>query len=250
MNKRLTAMVSILNETVVQSFSYNKYLPIGNPEIVCENLSRWNADEIIISLIDLSKKKCPPNFRLLEKISSSNISTPLIYAGGIRNVQDAINVINSGADRIVIDCILQNKNIDLINNISNKIGSQAMILSMPLIIKDDDLYRYDYISNREILFDNTVKILEALNFSEILIIDKFNEGGDKFNLKILDLVKNYLNCNLLVFGGISNYEIIKKLVKFDQISSIVVGNSLNYKEIQISNIKNKFKNNFRKVNYE
>ena len=145
---------------------------------------------------------------------------------------------------------MQNKNIDLINNISNKIGSQALILSMPLIIKYNNLYRYDYISNREIPFDNTVKILEALNFSEILIIDKFNEGGDEFNLKILDLVKNYLNCNLLVFGGISNYEIIKKLVKFDQISSIVVGNSLNYKEIQISNIKNKFKNNFRKVNYE
>jgi phosphoribosylformimino-5-aminoimidazole carboxamide ribonucleotide (ProFAR) isomerase len=54
----------------------------------------------------------------------------------------------------------------------------------------------------------------------------------------------------MVFGGISNYQIIKELTKFDQVSSIVIGNSLNYKEIQISNIKNKFKKKFRKVNYE
>jgi cyclase len=250
MNKRLTAMVSILNGMVVQSFSYNKYLPIGTPEIVCENLSRWNADEIIISLIDLSKKKCSPNLKLLEKISSSNISTPVIYAGGIRNVQDAINVINSGADRIVIDSIIQEKNIDLINEISNKIGSQALILSIPIIIKYGHLYRYDYISNHAIPFDNIIKTLDALNFSEVLIIDKLNDGGDEFNLKILSLAHNYFNCNLMVFGGISNYKTINELTKFDKVSSIVIGNSLNYKEIQISNIKNKFKKKFRKVNYE
>lgn len=43
---------------------------------------------------------------------------------------------------------------------------------------------------------------------------------------------------------------IKKLIKFDKINSIVIGNSLNYKEIQISNLKSKFKKSFRKVYYE
>lgn len=57
MKTRLVAMVTVLDEIVVQSFSYKKYLPIGSPAVICENLSRWGADEIIVSFIDRSKKK-------------------------------------------------------------------------------------------------------------------------------------------------------------------------------------------------
>jgi cyclase len=57
MKTRLVAMVTVLDGIVVQSFSYKKYLPIGSPELICENLSRWGADEIIISFIDIHYKK-------------------------------------------------------------------------------------------------------------------------------------------------------------------------------------------------
>lgn len=250
MNKRLTAMVTIIDDTVVQSFSYKNYLPIGTPEIVCENLSRWGADEIIVSFIDRSKKKLSPNIKLLENISRSNVSTPLIYSGGIGSAQDAMDVINAGADRVVIDSVLSEKNIDLINNITSKIGAQALIISMPVAEVNNKLFRYEYISKSNIEFKNIVKILKYINFSEILLIDKNNEGRDNFNIKLVNMILDYLKCELLVFGGISNDKIIKRLIKYDEINSIVIGNSLNYKEIQISNLKSKFKKNFRKVIYE
>ena len=250
MNKRLTAMVTVLNGLVVQSFSYNRYLPVGTPEIICENLSRWGADEIIVSLIDLSKKQLSPNLKLLERISKSNVSTPLIYSGGICNSQDAMDAINAGADRIVVDSILSNKNIDLINDISNKIGAQALIISMPVVEKDNKLFRYNYISKSFTEFEKIQQILSSINFSEILLIDRDNEGGENFNFKLVNMILEHSDYELLVFGGISNEKNIKKLIKFDKINSIVIGNSLNYKEIQISNLKSKFKKSFRKVYYE
>jgi len=250
MNKRLTAMVTIKNDIVVQSFSYNNYLPIGTPEIVCENLSRWGADEIIVSSIDISKKKLSPNLRLLESISRSKVSTPLIYSGGIGNTQDAMDAINAGADRVVIDSVLSEKKIDLINKITSKIGAQALIISMPVVEVENKLFRYDYMSKSNVEFKKITKILKCINFSEILLIDKNNEGGDNFNIKLVNMILEYLKCELLVFGGISNNRTIKELIKYNEINSIVIGNSLNYKEIQISNLKSKFKKNFRKVNYE
>ena len=52
LKKRLTAAVTIKNGLVVQSFGYNRYLPIGKPRVVIENLDRWGCDEIFIQIID------------------------------------------------------------------------------------------------------------------------------------------------------------------------------------------------------
>ena len=250
MKTRLVAMVTVLDEIVVQSFSYKKYLPIGSPESICENLSRWGADEIIISFIDRSKLKKGPNLKVLESISKRKIFTPLIYSGGISNEQNAMDAINAGADRIVIDAIIKKENINLINKISSKIGSQALILSIPLLQEDNKLFRFNYIDKSKQLFSEFSKVIKLLNFSEILLIDKENEGSQNFNLNLVNLFSKNLDKGILVFGGITHLRSIKTLLLNENIKAIVIGNSLNYKEIQISNIKDKFKNLMRRVDYE
>jgi cyclase len=250
MKTRLVAMVTVLDEIVVQSFSYKKYLPIGSPESICENLSRWGADEIIISFIDRSKLKKGPNLKVLESISKRKIFTPLIYSGGISNEQNAMDAINAGADRIVIDAIIKKENINLINKISSKIGSQALILSIPLLQEDNKLFRFNYIDKSKQLFSEFSKVIKLLNFSEILLIDKENEGSQNFNLNLVNLFSKNLDKGILVFGGITHLRSIKTLLLNENIKAIVIGNSLNYKEIQISNIKDKFKNLMIRVDYE
>lgn len=250
MKTRLVAMVTIRDGIVVQSFSYKNYLPVGSPEIICENLSHWGADEIIISFIDRSKSNMGPNLKILEKISKNNMSTPLIYSGGIRSEQDAIDVMNSGADRVAIEAIVKKDNINLINKISSRIGSQALILSMTLFERSGKLFKFNYIDSSSQLFSDFSKVIKLLNFSEILIIDKENEGSENFNLNLIDLFLKSLDCSILVFGGIVDPKLIKKLLLNEKIQAIVIGNSLNYKEIQISNIKKKFKSLLRQVDYE
>ena len=52
MKRRLIGVITVKEGIAVQSFSYNKYLPIGKPEIVAKNFDRWCADEIILNVID------------------------------------------------------------------------------------------------------------------------------------------------------------------------------------------------------
>ena len=99
-NKRIIGTVIVKDEWAVQSFGYESYLPIGKPEIVIENLNWWGADEIIVIDIDRSQKKLKPNYKLIEKIVRKNLSTPLIYSGGIKSAEDAAQVIGMGVERI------------------------------------------------------------------------------------------------------------------------------------------------------
>ena len=48
LNKRLIGIVTVRQGWAVQSFCYNRYLPLGRPEFIVENLDRWGADEILI----------------------------------------------------------------------------------------------------------------------------------------------------------------------------------------------------------
>ena len=49
LKKRIIANLTLLNGVVVQSIGFNKYLPVGKPEIAVEFLNQWGIDEIIIS---------------------------------------------------------------------------------------------------------------------------------------------------------------------------------------------------------
>ena len=72
MKTRLSGFVTIKDDWAVQSFGFKNYLPIGKPEIVVENLSRWGVDEIFVNCIDSSKKSNGPNVNILKKIYKSH----------------------------------------------------------------------------------------------------------------------------------------------------------------------------------
>tara|TARA_B110001454_G_C12676211_1_gene415972 strand:+ start:634 stop:1389 length:756 start_codon:yes stop_codon:yes gene_type:complete len=235
--KRLIGVVTIKDDLAVQSFGYKNYLPLGKPEIIVKNLDIWGADEILVNVIDRSNRLMGPNYKILKKISSMKISTPLIYGGGIQKLEQAIKVISYGADRILLDSLIK-FNFNEIKKISNNLGSQALILSMPSIYKEKKLYRYDYIDKKNLIFNNKIIKLISKNFiSELLITDVENEGTlNKFNFNILDQIK-IKNANLILFGGLCDVNKILKVLKKRNINAVCIGNGLNYKENNINFFK-------------
>ena len=62
--KRIGGVITVYNGLAVQSFGFKKYLPLGNPVNLAENLSRWGADEIILLDIKRTKQNLGPNLEL------------------------------------------------------------------------------------------------------------------------------------------------------------------------------------------
>ena len=106
LKKRLIGVVIVKDGWAMQSFGYRRYLPLGRPEVMVQNLDRWGADEILIQCIDRSAYGLGPDLDVLDKISKLSIATPLIYAGGICGREDAVKVVKHGADRIMVDAIV------------------------------------------------------------------------------------------------------------------------------------------------
>ena len=252
MNKitRLVANVIIKNGLVVQSFKYNNFLPIGKPEAIIKNLDRWNVDEIRIIVIDSYKNNNGPDYSLLKKIKSIKLKTPLIYSGGILSLNDALNTLALGADRICLESIIFDSFNEL-KKISNIIGAQSILISVPIINQSNRNYLYRYKTKEKIDIPISFNsILKNKLCSEIIVTDVLNQGSNGcFNLNILKNLNN-LNTGIIASGGVNTLSSIKKTLKDKRVNAIAIGNCLNYQEHSIQYFKNLFKKNFRKSEYQ
>mgnify|MGYP006075512835 CR=1 FL=1 len=245
LKKRLGAVVFVKDGLVVQSIGFKKYLPIGKPETIVKNLDNWGADEIILLNVD-SNNLDKPNLKMIENVTNLNIRTPLIYGGGIKKVEDAVNCIKLGSDRVVINQLYLN-DVSIISKISEIIGKESLVLSLNVILQKKKFFIYNYL-NKKIKELN----IEQLNhiyknyISEVFITDYFNEG--KKNSFDFNLIKNSLfkDKKLLVYGGINQTNQFRRLFRYKNVSSVVLGNCLNYKESSIFGIKKECKYGFRK----
>tara|TARA_B100000787_G_scaffold156959_1_gene133430 strand:+ start:1450 stop:2223 length:774 start_codon:yes stop_codon:yes gene_type:complete len=246
--KRILAGVIVKDNQVVQSIGYRNYLPIGKPEIVVGNLDRWQADEILINVIDRSNSNKGPDLEILKKINEINIQTPLIYGGGISKLEDAIKVIKLGADRIVLESIVEENYMELVK-ISQIIGSQSIVISMPLSINKNKILFYDYKKKKEIEISNFfLNAIKNKLFSELLIVDYKNQGFmNGFNIEILK--KFTYDVPIILYGGISGKKNTETILADKRVSALTFGNSLNYSEHSIQKIKNFNKKNFFREPY-
>jgi cyclase len=237
LKKRLVGVVTIKDGWAVQSIGYKRHLPLGKPEHLIENLDRWGADEILLQVIDRSINKQSPDFSLLERVACLGLETPLIYSGGVHTVEDGVRVIQTGADRLVVDAALRD-DLATVSGLSERLGAQAIIAGLPLSWRGNAFEWLDYQCGTSSAIPSAILALaEAGIVSEILIIDWKHEGyKNAFEPR---LIKNFplSNVPLIAFGGISESSQIAKLLQMEHVSAVAVGNSLSYREHAIQKLK-------------
>lgn len=237
LKKRLIGVVTVKDGWAVQSFGYRRYLPLGKPECLVENLDRWGADEILVQLIDRSAAGVGPDFELLERLGALGLGTPLIYAGGIRSVSDGVKLIQLGADRVVVDALLHD-DLLAVRGLSWQLGAQALIASLPLSWHGNGLEWLDYRSHASTLIsDEVLGLLQSGVISEALITDWQHEGSHGgFERKLIEEFPSK-DVPVIAFGGLGEHEQMRALFQSAEIAAVAVGNFLSYREHAIQKCK-------------
>ena len=237
LKKRLIGVVTVRGGLAVQSFGYRRYLPLGRPECLVENLDRWGADEILLQVIDRSQNGAGPDFKLLRRIGRLGIGSPLMYGGGIGSVDDALRVVEAGADRVLIDALLSDRP-ESVGYISERLGAQAVVGSLPLSIDADGLQLLDYRVRQSVPFGERLSQLLASGLvSEALVIDHLHEGAPSaFDERLVSMFP-VPGLPLIPFGGISDTAQMSGLLGQEVVSAVASGNFLNYREHAVQRYK-------------
>ncbi|MFM1990495.1 MAG: Imidazole glycerol phosphate synthase subunit HisF [Pseudomonadota bacterium] len=237
LRKRLIGVVTVRGGIAVQSFGYRRHLPMGRPEVVAENLDRWGADEILISCIDRTRAGLGPDFDLIGRVAGMGLSTPLIYAGGVRHAEDAVRAARLGADRVMADALLLDRP-DELESASRALGVQALIGHVPVRVHHDGLLALDYRSGRETPLDDALRARASLDsVSELMLTDWTNEGRTGgFDESIPALCRSATH-PLILLGGLSDPLAIRRMLSLERVVAVGVGNTLSYREHAIQHLR-------------
>lgn len=237
LRKRLIGVVTVKDGWAVQSFGYARHLPMGRPEVAVENLDRWGADEILLNCIDRSRFGLGPDFALLARLGKLGLSTPLIYSGGIRSVEDGVAAVKAGADRIAVDALLRD-DLAMAGRLGDPLGAQAVIAALPLAWEAGGLAWYDYRTGAsQPLPQPLLDLLGNGAISEALVIDWKNEGVSRgFDMRLIHDFPA-IGTPLIAFGGLSESDQLRSLFGSSRIAAGAIGNFLSYGEHKVQRLK-------------
>ncbi len=128
LTKRVIACLDVDGGRVVKGIQFEQLRDAGDPaELACRH-AEAGADEIVLLDITATSEK---RKTLLDTVTRTarQLFIPFTVGGGIRTLENAAQVFEAGADKVTINSAAI-AHPELINEIANRFGSQAVIVAI------------------------------------------------------------------------------------------------------------------------
>lgn len=217
---RILGSISVQGLRAVQTIEFGKVIrPLGCYKIQAEFLDRWGVDEIV--LLDIDSRF---NLNAVSEVAKM-ISTPLCYGGGIENLEQAVEAVRAGADRVCLNSLLRS-NPSEVKRIVNTLGSQCIVASIDA-------------TPGECIKSQVEKATE-LGVGEVLVRSKSNDGTRSgLDIALAQAAIASTDLPVLIAGGAGGVE---HLVNLPPVSGVVIGNLFSHKEHAVQILKSALAN--------
>ncbi len=126
MEPRLIPVLLIERGRLIKTTKFSQPVYVGDALNTVRILNEKEVDEIILLDVGARKERRGPNLKVLGEIAGEAFM-PLGYGGGIRNLEDATQVLQQGFEKIVLGRIsLEDPN--LIDEMAKVFGCQSVVV--------------------------------------------------------------------------------------------------------------------------
>ena len=228
---RLIPSLLIEDDLVVKTTKFKNARYIGDPINTVNIFNKKEVDEICIFDISATRNNLEPNYKLIETIASQS-RMPICYGGGIKTVEQAQKIFNLGIEKIALSSILFT-NIDLVNEISQQVGSQSVVLVIDVkkkLLGDYEIFINNGTKSTKIDLVDFLKKIKDLQFGEIIINNIDLDGTEKgYDFGLIRKVFQYTSKPVTILGGAGSLEDVKKIYKEFKIIGAAAGSLFIYK---------------------
>ena len=249
---RVISRLDIKGPNLVKGVQLEGLRVLGKPEKFAKYYYEQGTDEIMYQDVVASLY----GRNTLEEIvdySTKNIFIPICVGGGIQSIEMVKNILNSGADKICINSYAV-KNPNIIQELSKRFGSQAIVLSVEAKKKENMKWEVYIESGREstgIDVIDWVKKGAELGAGELLLTSVDMEGTTKgFDIELLKLASNEIKIPVIASGGFGELEDLNLALNAG-LDAVSIAHMLHYKKLRLQEIRDyalKLKLDVRKFN--
>jgi len=222
---RIIPSLLIHDKGLVKTVKFKDHKYIGDPINAVKIFNEKEVDELAIFDIDATVLGNEPNYILIEKLANQS-RMPLCYGGGVKTVKQAQRIFSLGVEKIALSSsIIQNPN--LITEISEKVGSQSVIVVLDVkkkLVGGYEIYTHNGKKSTGISPIKFAKMAQKLGAGEVIINSIDNDGMmNGFDMNIITKVREEITIPLTVLGGAGNLEDMKKVILKNGIIGVAAG---------------------------
>lgn len=243
-NIRLIARLDIKGPNLIKGVHLEGLRVIGSPNEHALRYYLQGADELIY--MDCVASLYGRNhLGQIVQAAAKDIFVPMTVGGGIRSVEDATQVLRTGADKVAVNTAAV-VNPPLITEIARRFGSQCMVLSVEA--KQVGLERWEVFTDngRE---DTGLDVIDwvkkgvAMGAGEILLTSIDREGTRKgFDLPLVKAVTASVQVPVIASGGMGEPADIQAVVSDAGADAVAMADILHYGRATIGDIRSVAKN--------
>lgn len=174
------------------------------------------------------------------RAAAKDIFVPMTVGGGIRSVEDATQILRAGADKVAVNTAAV-ANPQLISEISQRFGSQCMVLSIEAKEVGKDRWEVYTDNGRErtgLDVIDWVKRGVAMGAGEVLLTSVDREGTKKgFDIALVKAVTAEISIPVIASGGMGKPEDLVDVVNKGYADAVAMADILHYNRAEIGGIR-------------
>jgi cyclase len=238
-NIRLIARLDIKGPNLIKGIHLEGLRVMGSPNEHALRYYLQGADELIY--MDCVASLYGRNhLGDIVKAAAKDIFVPMTVGGGIRSVDDATQILRVGADKVAVNTATV-ANPKLITDISQRFGSQCMVLSIEAKNVGPERWEVYTDNGRErtgLDVIDWVKHGVAMGAGEVLLTSVDKEGTRKgFDIELVKAVADVVAVPVIASGGMGEPEHLLTVVNEGSADAVAMADILHYKRAEIGAIR-------------
>jgi len=244
LTKRIIPCLDIKNGRTVKGVNFVNLIDAGDPVALAKQYADKGADELVFLDISATLEARKTTLEMVLHVAEQ-VNIPFTVGGGISTVEDVDALLKCGADKVSINSSAV-KRPELINELSNKFGSQCIVVAIDAkqingnwkvhlaggsIPTDLDLFEW-------------AKEVEQRGAGEILFTSMNHDGTkDGFANEALARLSEELNIPIIASGGAGNVQHFIDTFKEGKSDAALAASVFHFGEIEIKDLKRELRNN-------
>ena len=227
---RIIPRLDIKGPNLVKGIHLEGLRVLGKPEHFARYYYENGADELIYTDV-VASLYCRNSLLDIVKKTSQEIFIPLTVGGGLRTVEDIREVLQAGADKVLVNTAAI-RNQELIRQASKRFGSSTILVSIEAIKKPDGSYEAYTDNGRE---QTGVDVFEwallaaELGAGEILFTSIDREGtGKGFDLELTRKISESVPIPVIACGGAGTVEHIYDVISEGKADAVSIASLIHY----------------------
>ena len=259
LTKRIIPCLDIANNRVVKGLHFSSIKDAGDPVLLAEKYSKEGADELIFLDITASEEKRETIKTLVSKVAQV-IDIPFTVGGGVNTLQNARDILLSGADKVAINTGAVN-NSQIITQLMQQFGRQCIVVAI------DAKRNYNTEQGKNIFSDNQQKYwfevfiyggkketgldaiewakkVEKLGAGEILLTSIDKDGTkDGYDIELTCAIVDTVAIPVIASGGCGKPEHMVDVFKKSNVEAALAASIFHYETHSVDTVKKHLKKN-------